>query len=147
MKIDDNTIAIIKHLREGRKSYKKIAEDLSLSENTIRSRVNRMQREGILEIAGVIDPETIPRLEPVIIGVKLKTTDLIRKAEEFSKVRGVVSASVVTGRYDIILVVLFTEEYDLQKFYVEEVSQIDDVQSLETFVIIKAFNLRVPYIH
>ena len=147
MKIDDNTIAIIKHLRQGRKSYKKIAEDLSLSENTVRSRVNRMQREGILEIAGVIDPETIPRLEPVIIGVKLKTTDLIRKAEEFSKVRGVVSASVVTGRYDIILVVLFTEDYDLQKFYVEEVSQIEDVQSLETFVIIKAFNLRVPYIH
>lgn len=147
MKIDENTIAIIKHLRDGRKSFKKIAEDLSLSENTVRTRVNKMQREGILDIAGVVDPATIPRLEPVIIGVKLKTTDLINKAEEFSKVRGVVSASVVTGRYDIILVVLFTEEYDLQKFYVEEVSQIEDVQSLETFMIIKSFNLRVPYIH
>jgi Lrp/AsnC family transcriptional regulator, regulator for asnA, asnC and gidA len=147
MKIDENTIAIIKHLRDGRKSFKKIAEDLSLSENTVRTRVNKMQREGILDITGVVDPATIPRLEPVIIGVKLKTTDLINKAEEFSKVRGVVSASVVTGRYDIILVVLFTEEYDLQKFYVEEVSQIEDVQSLETFMIIKSFNLRVPYIH
>ncbi|MGD9098235.1 MAG: AsnC family transcriptional regulator, partial [Desulfobacterales bacterium] len=51
MKIDDTTIGIIKHLRDGRKSYKKIAEDLNLAENTVRTRVRQLGREGILEIA------------------------------------------------------------------------------------------------
>lgn len=147
MKIDENTIAIIRHLRNGRKSFKKIADDLSLSENTVRTRVSKLIEEGILQICGLVDPESIPRIKPVIIGVKLKTTDMFKKAEEFSKLRGVVSVSVVTGRFDLMLSVLFTRDYDLKEFYAEEVSRIKDVQSLETFVIYKAYNLRVPYIH
>ncbi len=147
MKIDENTIAIIRHLRNGRKSFKKIAEDLSLSENTIRTRVKKMINEGVLQITGLVDPEQVPRLRPVIIGVKLRTTDLFKKGEEFQRLRGVVSVSVVTGRYDLMLLVLFTRDYGLQEFYAQEVSKIDDVRSLETFVIYKSYNLKVPYIH
>ena len=147
MKIDENAIAIIRHLRNGRKSFKKIAEDLSLSENTSRTRVKKMIEEGVLQITGLVDPEQVPRLKPVIIGVKLRTTDLLKKGEEFIKLRGVVSVSVVTGRYDLMLLVLFTRDYGLQEFYAQEVSKIDDVRSLETFVIYKSYNLKVPYIH
>lgn len=147
MKIDENTIAIIRHLHNGRKSFKKIAESLSLSENTIRTRVKKMMDEGILQITGLVDPEQIPRLKPVIIGVKLRTTDMFQKGKEFQQLRGVVSVSVVTGRYDLMLLVLFTREYGLQEFYAEEVSKIKDVRSLETFVVYKSYNLKVPYIH
>jgi Lrp/AsnC family transcriptional regulator for asnA, asnC and gidA len=59
----------------------------------------------------------------------------------------VVSVSVVTGRYDLMLLVLLTRDYGLQEFYAEEVSKIDDVRSLETFVVYKSYNLKVPYIH
>jgi Lrp/AsnC family transcriptional regulator for asnA, asnC and gidA len=79
MKIDDTTIGIIKHLRDGRKSYKKITEDLNLAENTVRSHVRQLSREGILEIAGLVDAEAIPNHQLVIIGVKLKTTDMFNK--------------------------------------------------------------------
>jgi Lrp/AsnC family transcriptional regulator for asnA, asnC and gidA len=147
MKIDENTIAIIRHLRNGRKSFKKIAENLSLSENTIRTRVKKMIDEGILQITGLVDPEQVPRLRPVIIGVKLRTTDMFKKGKEFQQLRGVVSVSVVTGRYDLMLLVLLTRDYGLQEFYAEEVSKIDDVRSLETFVVYKSYNLKVPYIH
>ena len=147
MKIDENTIAIIRHLHNGRKSFKKIAESLSLSENTIRTRVKKMTDEGILQITGLVDPEQIPRLRPVIIGVKLRTTDMFKKGREFQQLRGVVSVSVVTGRFDLMLLVLLTREYGLQEFYAEEVSKIKDVRSLETFVIYKSYNLKVPYIH
>ena len=144
MKIDDTTIAIIKHLRHGRKSFKRIAESLNLAENTVRSRVRQLVDQGILEIAGLVDPESIPNHQPVIIGVK--TTDMFNKGEEFSHLRGVVSVSVVTGRYDLILVVIFKEGYGLEEFYTQEVVKIEDVQSLETFVICKGYNLKVPYI-
>jgi Lrp/AsnC family transcriptional regulator for asnA, asnC and gidA len=147
MKIDENSISIIRHLRDGRKSFKKIADELSLSENTVRTRVNKLIDGGILDICGLVDPESIPRIRPVIIGVKLKTTDMFKKGEEFSKLKGVVSVSVVTGRYDLMLLVILTREYGLQEFYSEEVSRIKDVQNLETFVIYKAYNLKVPYIH
>jgi len=79
MKIDDLNIAIIKHLNDGRKAYKLIADALNVSENTIRARVNRMREAGILEIAGLVDPAAIPGHSTVIIGVKLKTTNLVQK--------------------------------------------------------------------
>ena len=88
MKIDGTTIGIVEHQRDGRKSYKKIAEDLNLAENTARSRVRQLRREGILEIAGLVDAEAIPNHQPVIIGAKLKTTDMFNKGAElrpFSK--------------------------------------------------------------
>jgi len=50
MKLDPTSIEIIKHLRQGRKSFKKIAQALSISENTVRSRVKRLTDEGVLEI-------------------------------------------------------------------------------------------------
>ena len=57
MTIDKTNLAIIKHLRDGRKSYQKIASELALSENTIRTRVQKLMEEGILDINGVINPE------------------------------------------------------------------------------------------
>ena len=146
MNIDQTNLAIIKHLRNGRKSYKKIAEQLSLSENTVRARVHKLMREGILEISGVIDPQAINGHRVIMVGVKLQTMDLVKKGEEFSKIKGVVSVSVVTGRFDLILVVLLKPGFDLLEFYTEEVSKIKDVQSVETFVVYKSYNLHVPYV-
>ena len=146
MNLDETNLEIIKHLRQGRKSFKKIAEDLSLSENTVRSRVNKLTNEGILEIAGLVDPDALPGHQLVMVGVKLNTMDLVNKGEEFSKLKGVVSVSVVTGRFDLILIVFLKEGFGLLEFYTEEVAQLKDVQSVETFVVYKGYNLRVPYI-
>ena len=146
MNIDKTNLAIIKHLRSGRKSYKKIAEQLSVSENTIRARVHNLIDNGILEITGLVDPEAINGHRIVMVGVKLKTMDLVKKGEEFSKLKGVISVSVVTGRFDLILMVLLKTGFGLLEFYTEEVSKLEDVQSVETFVVYKSYNLKIPYV-
>lgn len=145
MKIDETNIAIIKHLRDGRKSFKKIAEELSIAENTVRARVNKLTDEGILEISGLVNPDAIPLHRLAIVGIRLKSMDLVKKGEEFSRLRGVISVSVVTGRFDLIAMVLFREGFDLLEFYTKEVSRLKDIQSVETFVVYKNYNLKVPY--
>lgn len=146
MKIDETSIALIKHLKEGRKSFRRIAEEIGVSENTVRSRASTLQQEGMLEISGLVDPEGIPGHRLVLIGVKLGTMELVRKGEEFSRLKGVISVCVVTGRYDLILHVLLNESFSLLEFYTQEVSRIQDVQSVETFVVYKGYNVRVPYV-
>ena len=146
MNVDQANLSIIKHLRNGRKSYKKIAEELSLSENTVRSRVYKLIQEGILDIAGTVDAQAVEGHRVVMVGVKLKTMNLVKKGEEFSMLKGVVSVSVVTGRFDLFLIVLLKPGFGLLEFYTEEVSRITDVQSVETFVVYKSYNLRVPYV-
>ena len=146
MNIDKTNLAIIKHLRNGRKSYQKIARDLAVSENTVRTRVQKLIEEGILDIKGVVDPESMDGHRVVIVGVKLQSMDLVNKGKEFSNLKGVVSVSVVTGRFDLIIVVLLKSGFGLLEFYTEEVSRITDVQSVETFVVYKSYNLKVPYV-
>jgi len=146
MNIDKTNLAIIKQLHNGRKSYQKIARDLAVSENTVRTRVQKLIEEGILDIRGVVNPETIDGHRVVIVGVKLQSMDLVNKGKEFSNLKGVVSVSVVTGRFDLIIVVLLKSGFGLLEFYTEEVSRIKEVQSVETFVVYKSYNLKVPYV-
>jgi Lrp/AsnC family transcriptional regulator for asnA, asnC and gidA len=145
MKVDRTSIEIIRHLKDGRKSYGQIAKALDVAENTVRSRVNRLIEEGVLDISGVIDPETLPRHQAVMIGVKLATMNLIQKGEEFSRLKGVVSVCVVTGRFDLMLTVLLKEGFGLLEFYTEEVAKLEGIQSVETFVVYKSYNFKIPY--
>ncbi|MCP4747751.1 MAG: Lrp/AsnC family transcriptional regulator [Desulfobacteraceae bacterium] len=146
MKIDDTNIAIIKMMRQGKTSIKQIAAHLGLAENTVRTRIAKMESDEQFEIAGLIDPQKIPRHSVVMVGVKLATMDLVKKGEEFSKLRGVVSVSVITGRFDLMLIVLLKEGFGILEFYTEEVSRLKDVSSVETFLVYKSYNLKIPYI-
>ncbi|RLB87358.1 MAG: Lrp/AsnC family transcriptional regulator [Deltaproteobacteria bacterium] len=146
MKIDDTNIDIIRELRQGKKSFKKIADKLAITENTVRSRVTKLQEKGVLEICGLVDPATLPGHRAVIIGIKLADMNLVEKGEEISKLKGVISVSVVTGRYDLLVIVMFKKGFGLLEFYTEEIAQIKGIRSVETFVVYKSYNLKVPYI-
>jgi Lrp/AsnC family transcriptional regulator for asnA, asnC and gidA len=146
MKIDETNIDIIRELKQGKKSFKRIADKLSITENTVRSRVNKLQEKGVLEICGLVDPATLPDHRVVIIGIKLSEMNLVEKGEEVSRLKGVISVSVVTGRFDLVILVLFKKGFGLLEFYTEEISQVEGVRSVETFVVYKSYNLKVPYI-
>ncbi len=145
MKMDEINIAIIRHMRDGRKSFKKIADELSLTVNTVKARVNKLRKEGVLDIAGLVNPAAIPGHTVIYLCVKLKTMNLVQKGEEFGRLKGVISVSVVTGRFDLIVVALLNNEFSLLEFFTEEVSKIDGVSSTETFVVYQSRNLKVPY--
>jgi Lrp/AsnC family transcriptional regulator for asnA, asnC and gidA len=147
-KIDETNKAIIRQLADGRKPFSAIAEELSITENTVRARVNKLMEEGVLQITGLINPECVPGVQVVMMGVKLKTLDLGRKAQEFSRLRGVVSAVVVTGRYDLIVQVILSEEEGLSllEFFKRELAKVPEILEVETFVVYQSYNYRVPFI-
>ncbi|MDD3823524.1 MAG: Lrp/AsnC family transcriptional regulator, partial [Sphaerochaetaceae bacterium] len=130
------------------KPFSAIAEELSITENTVRARVNKLMEEGILQISGLINPESVPGVQVVMMGVKLKTLDLGRKAQEFSRLRGVVSAVVVTGRYDLIVQVILSEEEGLSllDFFKKELAKVPEILEVETFVVYQSHNYLVPFI-
>ncbi len=145
MNMDEISLEIIKHLRDGRKSFGEIGKNLSITTNTVRARVKKLMKKGVLETIGSIDPEKIDNHFLVIVGIRLKTMRLVDKGEEFSKLKGVISVAVVTGRFDLILTVLLNNKFGLHEFYTQEVSKIEDVMSTETFVVYKNYNWKVPY--
>ncbi len=144
MKIDETTVAIINNLKDGRVPFKKIADELSIAEGTVRSRVKKLKEEGVLELTGLVNPEDIPGQSVVLIGVKLHTMDLVGKGKEISKLNGVINVCVVTGRFDLIITVSLKKGFGLLEFYTQEMSRVEEVQSVETFVVYKGYNLKIP---
>ncbi len=147
-KVDDTNKQIIRDLIDGRKPFSSIAENQGITENTVRSRVNKLIEEGILSVTGLVDPELIPGLQVVMMGVKLNTLDLDKKAIEFAALRGVVSVAVVTGRYDLMVQLILNEDDDmtLLDFFKNEIGKIDEVADVETFIVYQSHNLKVPYV-
>ncbi|MCF0238558.1 MAG: Lrp/AsnC family transcriptional regulator [Sphaerochaetaceae bacterium] len=147
MKLDETNRAIIRELKDGRKAYSTISEVLGITENTVRSRVNRMLEDGILQITGLVNPEAVPDMQIVVMGVKLGSLDLEGKAKEFLKLKGVISVVVVTGRYDLIVQIATnsSEEQNLLHFFRDELSKVEGVASVETFVVYQSHNYGVPY--
>lgn len=146
-KPDETNLAIIKALRDGRASFRDIAAGLGVSEVTVRTRTARLIEDGVLDICGLVDLERLPGHTLAIIAVKLASPDLVGKGEMFAGLRGVVSVAVVTGRHDLMLTVMLTEDFELLDFYTQEFSKCSDsVSSIETFIVYKGYNVKVPYV-
>ena len=54
------------------------------------------------------------------------------------------SVCVVTGRFDLIVTVMLAKDFTILKFYTEEAVKVTNIRSVETFVVYKSFNLKVP---
>lgn len=148
MKLDETNKAIIKELSNGRKPFSVVAESIGITENTVRSRVNKLIDDGILQISGLVNPESVPEMQVVIMGIKLSTLDLESKAKEMLKLNGVISVVVVTGRYDLIvhLVTSTQEDHSLLHFFKKELAKVKGISDVETFVVYQAHNFMIPYI-
>ncbi len=148
MKLDDTNREIIRRLIDGRKAFSAIAEEIGITENTVRARVNKMIEDGILTISGLVDPQQLPEMQIVLMGVKLSTLNLEEKAKEFLRLKGVISVEVVTGRYDLIvhLVTSSNDDESLLDFFKNQLSKIKDVSDVESFVVYQSHNYKIPYI-
>jgi Lrp/AsnC family transcriptional regulator for asnA, asnC and gidA len=148
IKMDETNRAIIQQLSEdGRKAFSAISDELHITENTVRTRVSKLINNKTMQVTSLVDPSSIPGAQVVFMGVKLATLDLERKAKEFLKLRGVLNVVVVTGRYDLIVQVLLSEEdgLSLLDFFKHELDKIDEVAEVETFVVYQSHNYWIPY--
>ena len=148
MKLDDTNKAIIKELGNGRKAFSTIAEKIGITENTVRSRVNKLVDDGVLQISGLVNPQYIPEMQVVVMGIKLSTLDLEEKAREMLRLKGVISVMVVTGRYDLIVQIVTSsgDDQSLLNFFKNELSRIKGISDVETFVVYQSHNYMIPYI-
>ena len=146
-KLDETNLAIIRALRNGRTSFRDIAATLNVSEVTVRTRAARLMEDGVLDICGQVDVDKLPNHTLALVAVKLRTPDLVGEGEAFSRLKDVASVAVLTGRHDLLLTVLLNEDFTLLDFYTTEFSKCHDkVASIETQIVYKGFNLKVPYI-
>ena len=118
-----------------------VAKKLDLSEGTIRQRVKKLQDAGILKIKALWDPDVLENQQLAIIVANVAQANLLDvKAREITKLKDVLSVSIVSGRYDILIDVLVDSNKGLIKFLTEQLSQVNGISTTESFVTLKSYN-------
>ncbi|MFC2126852.1 Lrp/AsnC family transcriptional regulator [Bacteroidota bacterium] len=140
MQPDATDWEIIKLLSKSQMTNSAVAEKLDLNEATIRQRVKKLKKNGIIKISAQTNPDTIENHQLVLVMANVDSPKLLKvKAEEISNLENVLSVSVVAGQYDLIFEVLVSSNKGLVKFITDELSTIDGLSKTETFVTLKTF--------
>lgn len=145
-KLDKYDIEIIRNLWDGRTPYQDIAEKVGLTTNTVRNRVNKMLESGALQIISLVNPAALEGHQSAYIGFKVLPQNATAALKAICALKGVVGAAAVSGRFDILAIVMFNEEHSYQRFIEEEVRKVDGLLSSETFFVIGGDNFQLRYV-
>ena len=146
MKTDETDLAIIRHLWDGRTPFSEIAKELGITTNTVRARVNKLIDNGVLQIIGLVDPDAVPGHSSAIMGFRVKPEVAQKAVKQIGKLKGVVTAGCVTGRFDIMALVFFNDKHTHRDFIFNELAKVDGLVSVETFFVMDAVNWQLRYV-
>ena len=77
---------IISHLQyNGLKPYTDIAAAIGISEGSVRRRVKRLKKSGLLQIVGVVKPQSLGRKAASIIGVSVQAGKIETATKEIAQ--------------------------------------------------------------
>jgi Lrp/AsnC family transcriptional regulator for asnA, asnC and gidA len=131
---------IIDILREGHIPNNAIAKQLGVSEGMIRQRIKRLKESDILTIKALINPDVLENQQLSLVAINVKEHALLEdKAKEIAKLSNVLSVSVASGRYDMIVEVLVSSNRGLVQFLTDVLSKVSGIASTESFMMLKTY--------
>jgi len=137
---DDLDWKIIDILSEESIPNSTIAEQLGVSEGTVRARLKRLKESGVLQVRALINPEVLANKQLVVIGLTVAEARwLDAKAQEVAALPGVLSVSIASGRYDLMVEVLTNSNRGLVTFLTEALASVEGIRSSESFIMLKSY--------
>jgi Lrp/AsnC family transcriptional regulator, regulator for asnA, asnC and gidA len=134
--------------RDGRQSNVQIARLLRLGESTVRRRVERLIRDGIIQVVAVAEPLKVGYPIYALIAVKTQPGSVRAVASRLRSLRQVMWLGIVAGQYDVLLAAGFEAPAQLLDFMDSALGRIRGISSTETFYILdvvkRAFEWRLP---
>lgn len=143
--LDDLDFAILSYLqKDGRMSFTVIAEKLKVSIGTIRTRFNKLIKDGTVNIIGRVDPEKVGFRSYAHIAVYVRPATLKeRVAQKISKLSEVSFLAMTSGDYDLEVDVMCRDNDHLVQF-VNELSKIEGVYQTKTTIYFKVYKYAQP---
>ena len=137
-KLNRSIIAMLQ--RDGRMAFSEIAQELGVSEGTIRNRVGSMKQAGMLRIVAIVDPVAAEYQADAMLGLKVSPGHTPQAvAERLAVLPDVVYILWVSGRYDLLIEVISNERDGLLIFLEREIHSQHDIASSETMMGLQNF--------
>lgn len=131
-KFDQKLMMVLQE--NGRQSYVDIATTLGVVEGTVRKRVKDLLDRKIMKIVAVPNLRELGYRFISIMGLQVRLEDLRKVAEHLSQNPNVCYLAFVTGRYDLISVIITQSSEELSEFIEKDISALPSIIRTETFV-------------
>lgn len=130
--LDEKIIEILK--KDSRRPFVDIANQLKVSEGTIRSRVRKLVDDGIIQSFTIkTSSKNVKAIIEIKINVNVNTSDVSAKIARFE---GVSEVFEVTGEEDVVAIIDVTSSPQLNEI-IERIRRFDNVISTRTRLILK----------
>ncbi|MBW2648011.1 MAG: Lrp/AsnC family transcriptional regulator [Deltaproteobacteria bacterium] len=120
-------------------SFVELAESLHVSEATVRNRVRRLLSTGLVKVTAVPNLQQLGYQFVSIVGIQVRLVELHSIVDKLTCHANVCYLANVTGRYDLIGIIVTRSAREFADFIEHTVSVIPGVDRTETFVSLNVF--------
>lgn len=144
-KLDNLDFAILSYLqKDGRMSFTIIAKKLKVSIGTVRTRFNKLIKDGIINIIGRVDADKVGFHSYAHIAIYVRPATLKEKvAKTIVKMPEVSFLAMTSGEYDLEVDVMCRNNEHLVQF-VNTISKIEGVHQTKTTMYFKVYKYAQP---
>ncbi len=130
--MDEKDIRIVEMLqRNARTPYTEIASEIGMSEGTVRKRVEKLEREGIIARYTIeVNPKRMGYDTVVLLGMDVEPKYFLGAAEELSKLECVKWVYTSTGDHMIMAEIWARNTTELNRIISENISRIEGVRDI-----------------
>ncbi|MBI4608402.1 MAG: Lrp/AsnC family transcriptional regulator [Candidatus Rokubacteria bacterium] len=118
--------------RDARRSAASIAGQLGIPESTVRHRLNRLVRRGIVEFAALTNPLQLGYQIWAIIEVQAELRKIRPVAQRLAAAPEVYFVGITTGGYDVLAAAVFRSNDELLDFITRRLSGIPGIVRTST---------------
>jgi Lrp/AsnC family transcriptional regulator, regulator for asnA, asnC and gidA len=135
--LDEIDRAVIAELQQaGRRPYTEIARRLGLAEATVRQRVNRLERRGVVQIVAVIAPLRLG-LRRVLVGIRVRGHAVAEVERAVRVLPEVDYVAVTTGGFDLVLMAACRDEEHVAELVTERLRALPGVDGLDVVTVLR----------
>jgi Lrp/AsnC family transcriptional regulator for asnA, asnC and gidA len=144
--LDDLDLAIIAGLQDNaRRPFSHIAEELGVSEGTVRLRVGRMQRLDILQFALEVDPHVLD-LVYTYVGIWVRGPMMKRTIDTLCAIPEVSFLVTCASGFDLLAEVICRDQKALLRVLHDEIRETPGVERAEAYTVLKTNKSSLRYL-
>jgi Lrp/AsnC family transcriptional regulator for asnA, asnC and gidA len=146
-KIDELDLKIISHLQEnGRIPVAELAKRLNQPENTVRYRIERLLKNGVIRrFTALVDPRALGLNVSAAVMFKVDPKKLDQLLEKLTSMKDVTNVYQLSGEWDLIAVVFAKDIQDLHE-RVEELRRAEGVKEMNVMITTRVIKSEYRYV-
>jgi Lrp/AsnC family transcriptional regulator for asnA, asnC and gidA len=142
---DETDAKIVSQLRfDGRKPNTAIARRLGLAEGTVRKRIDRLLRDGVMQVGAWADPLKVGYQIYAVIEIQVNPPDIERVAERLARLPEIYFLGMCTGAFDLFAAAVLRSNDHLSEFLARRLNRVPGIQRTSTSNIIRLIKRENP---